>query len=372
MPRYTTEVAHTLGKEEALARLKALTEQARSYSDLKGTWSENTFEFSVSAQGIHLSGALQVEADVLKLDSKLPLIAMPFVTWIPRVLKKGLEQSQSVDGAQLKSAAESLTRSISPPAPPPPVVLFMHIPKAAGLTLGDYVYSQCRAEEAGDADVLNAGVAYLNYGFIKEPELAIPDHVRVLLSRSDLRAVIGHFWFGLHQEVERPSTYITMLRNPIDRVSSLYYYAKINETMTLDEFMDQPPFKEVDNDQTRRIAGVDPPIGECDRAMLEQAKEHLRRHFSVVGTTERFDESLLLLKRKLGWNKEIISYPRNVNTARPETRSLSPKTIEAIRKRNELDLELWEYASQLLDEAILAEGSGFRDELERYKSSLTA
>ena len=158
----------------------------------------------------------------------------------------------------------------------------------------------------------------------------------------------------------------------MDRVASLYYYATLQNSQSLEEFAAHPPFKEVDNDQTRRIAGVDPPLGGCTRSMLDQARENLRRHFAVVGTAERFDETLILLKRKLGWNKEIVSYPRNVNTARPTTRSLSQEAIDAVRKRNELDFELWEYASQLLDEAIIAEGSGFSDELDNYKASLPA
>ena len=46
MPRYRTEVAHSLGRDEAVARLKAVAERARGFSDLKGTWDDNRFEFS--------------------------------------------------------------------------------------------------------------------------------------------------------------------------------------------------------------------------------------------------------------------------------------------------------------------------------------
>jgi hypothetical protein len=149
---------------------------------------------------------------------------------------------------------------------------------------------------------------------------------------------------------------------------SLYYYAKLAETMSLAEFVRSPPFKEVDNDQTRRLAGVDPEIGGCTNETLRAAKENLRRHFAVVGTTERFDETLVLLKRKLGWQREIISYPRNVNASRMPTASLSPEVIAAIRQRNELDFELWQYATRLLDEAVATEGASFQTELESYQS----
>lgn len=359
MPRYRTEVAHTLGRAEALARLKALAERAGGAYNLKGTWSENTFDFSLKAQGVGLRGTLTVEPDVLKFDGRLPLLAMPFRNWIPRVLKKGLEQAgaHGVD--------------VAPPPiaePDAPAVLFLHIPKAGGMSLGEYVYNQCCADEPRDDGQLKAGVAYLDYGFIKEPGLAVPEHVRRLLQRSDLRAVIGHFWFGLHEHVARPHVYVTLLRDPFERVVSLYHYAKLHETMSLEEFLRAPPFKEVDNDQTRRLAGQDPPLGRLTRAALDTAKENLRRYFAVVGTVERFDETLALLRLKLGWTREVVSYPRNVNRDRPPLASFPREAIEAVRARNELDLELWQYASQLMDEAIETEGQRFGEELARYKA----
>lgn len=337
MPRYRTEVTHSLSQPEAIERMKALAEYGRQTSGLKGEWSDNIFEFSLTVQGLNLSGTVSVEPDVLKFDGRLPILAMPFKSWIDRALKKGLRQSATAAGVDDK------------PEPDAPVVLFLHIPKAGGSTLGEYVYNQCCAPNASDDDPLNAGVAYLDYGFIKDPELTVPEHVVSLLDRRDLRAVIGHFWFGLHEHIARPCRYITLLRDPLERVVSLYYFAKLQDTMSLEEFARKPPFREVDNDQTRRIAGVNPPVGECTQATLDLARENLRSHFDIVGTTERMEDTLARLNVKLGWNREVVSYPRNVNTERPKSSLLTPEAVAAIRARNELDYELWRHASQLLD-----------------------
>jgi len=344
MPRYRTEVTHSLGQPEALARMRAMAEYGRRTSGLQGEWSDNRFEFSLTVQGVSLSGTISVEADVLKFDGRLPIVAIPFKSWINRALKKGLQQAGP--GGPMVATAAEVSSSVTPDAP---VVLFLHIPKAGGSTLGEYVYNQCSAPNASDDDPLNAGVAYLDYGFIKDPELTVPEHVVNLLHCHDLRAVIGHFWFGLHEHIARPCRYITLLRDPLERVVSLYYFAKLQDTMTLEEFARNPPFREVDNDQTRRIAGVNPPVGECTRATLDLARENLRRHFDVVGTTERMDETLAQLNVKLGWNRDVVSYPRNVNTDRPKWSLLTPEAVEAICARNELDFELWRYASELLD-----------------------
>ncbi len=163
--------------------------------------------------------------------------------------------------------------------------------------------------------------------------------------------MIGHFWFGLHEHVSRPSVYVTALRNPVERVLSLYYYTRLQDSISLDQFVAEPPFREIDNDQTRRIAGVDPEIGECTPEMLATAKENLRR-FAVVGTIERLDDTLALLRRRFGWRSPFVSEPRNVNPDRPPLSTLPAATVAAIRARNELDWELWRYASELMDEEL--------------------
>jgi hypothetical protein len=369
MPRYRTEVAHDLGRAEAVARLKATAEWARGFSDLRGSWEGSSFTFSLSVQGIGMSGTVDVEEDALRLDSRLPLIAMPFAGWLPRVARTALQPRPAANAPAASSAgagedgrdpayAESSART----------VLFLHVPKAGGTTLGEYVYSQCRAPEDHDEGLLNAGVLFVPYGFFKEAGLQVPDYIRPMLGRGDLRAVVGHFWFGLHEHVGRPWTYVTLLRDPVERVVSLYHYLKLDERMSLEEFAASPPFREADNDQVRRIAGADPEVGGCTRAMLETAKDNLRRHFAVVGVTERFDETLVLLNRRLGWTKEIASYPRNVNPARRPTDSLPQATVDAIRARNALDAELHRFAGEWMDEAIAAEGPAFHDDLARYRA----
>ncbi|HEX3556464.1 MAG TPA: polyhydroxyalkanoic acid system family protein [Thermoanaerobaculia bacterium] len=343
MPGYKTTVAHELGKDEALARLRAAAARARTLADLKGDWKGDTFDFSVTLQGLRIVARVTVEDERLTFDGTLPLLAMPFRSWIPRMLRKGLAPAPEAEPQPAGTEAA------------PPAVLFLHIPKAGGQTLGEIVYAHTRDETAVDDGILKSGVAYLTYGFLKERPLAVPEHVLPLLRRDDLRAVIGHFWFGLHEHVARPAVYVTALRDPVERVLSLYYYTRLHDSITLDEFIAEPPFREVDNDQTRRIAGVDPEIGECTPTMLRMAKENLQR-FAVAGTIERLDEMLVLLKRRLGWQGPVVGYARNVNPERPAAASLPRATIAAIRRRNELDCELWHYASQLMDAAIGAGG----------------
>jgi hypothetical protein len=103
---------------------------------------------------------------------------------------------------------------------------------------------------------------------------------------------------------------------------------------------------------------TDPGYGECDQATLDLAKHNLREHFAVVGLTERFDETLLLLKRTFGWQR--IQYTRhNVTRGRPRRDSLDAETLAVLSEYNQLDIALYQYAQRLLADQICAQGPSF-------------
>lgn len=260
---------------------------------------------------------------------------------------------------------------------PGAVCLFLHIPKTAGTTLNGCLYEHY-AVPGASGDWFHDGIYYFPYGFHKAQRPQFTEHVRAALARDDLRAVVGHFWYGAHALVARPSFYITLLRDPVDRVASLYHHdaATENEAFhdeiaareaTLEEFVRDFSCREVDNDQTRRIAGREPGYGRCGPELLERAKRNLRDRFGFVGTTERFDESLIALKRLLRW-PYVFYLPVLVNRDRPAREELSPAARELIAERNAHDRQLYDFANRLLDERIVSEGSSFHDELAQFRA----
>ncbi|MDQ4142578.1 MAG: hypothetical protein M3198_02360, partial [Actinomycetota bacterium] len=171
----------------------------------------------------------------------------------------------------------------------------------------------------------------------------------------------------------------TLLRHPVDRVSSLYHHVLkhpdysdfhryvVSNEISLEEFVSGLSCKEADNGQVRRISGRDPEVGRCSTKMLEEAKANLRNCFALVGITERFNETLVLLSRALGW--QLAPYvPQQVNPQRPSRDSLPPKVDDVIMRRNDLDLDLYRYGSSLLDAAIGAQDSRFEREVEEFDS----
>jgi hypothetical protein len=122
---------------------------------------------------------------------------------------------------------------------------------------------------------------------------------------------------------------------------------------------------ETDNSQTRAIAGdISTPFGGCSDEMLATAKAHLEERFTVVGLTERFDESLLLMGRAFGWSR-LYYVAANVAPS-AEKVPPSPEAIELIRAANRLDVDLYAWATERLERAI-ADDPAFGAELERFR-----
>jgi hypothetical protein len=259
---------------------------------------------------------------------------------------------------------------------PAPVVLFLHLPKTAGQTLNRIVYQKLGSSdlETDHSCLLHRGVYHYPgphppYGFFKEPDLGLAPQAAAVLERRP-RAVVGHFAYGLHRLVHGPSTYVTVLRNPIDRLSSLYHHLK--PEMSLEEFVTDyrvsgftPDQTRLigDNDQTRRISGLEPPFRECDGETLATAKSNLASHFAAVGVTDRFDESVVAMMIALGCGEVTHYWPVNLSSARSKVPAIAPDVASRILELNSLDAELYRFANELLSKQVRQFGDLFQSRL---------
>lgn len=245
-------------------------------------------------------------------------------------------------------------------------LIFLHIPKAAGTTLHriiDRLYKQTTVFTIDGARVQESICQ-----FKKLPEA----------QREEIRVLKGHMHFGLHEYLPRPSTYITILRNPVDRVISNYYYVLRtpahrlyhevkSKRMTLKDYVRSRMNPELDNGQTRLLSGVEGrAFGECSTEMLEIAKKNLQQFFSVAGLSERFDETLILLKRTFRWRTPFY-IKANVTRNRHLTEDFSKDTLNLIEKYNELDIDLYRYTKKMFKELISQQTPGYERELKAFE-----
>ncbi len=124
----------------------------------------------------------------------------------------------------------------------------------------------------------------------------------------------------------------------------------------------------VNNAQTRFIAGVgeDVGFGNCSPDTLEQAKKNLREHFSVVGLLERYDVSVVLMKRIFGWRMPLYRI-RNVTERRPPITEVPRQIVDIIEQNNRLDLELYHHCAAVLREMVEMQGEDFENDVGIHK-----
>jgi hypothetical protein len=186
--------------------------------------------------------------------------------------------------------------------------------------------------------------------------------------KQEIRCVKGHAPFGLHRWLPQPAAYLTLIRNPLERIVSEYCYVRrttqhpfheelVARDLSLLDYVRIDIEWAKDNLQTRWIAGlVDmhnalPPYDPLPSDALSVARRNLETHFVVVGLTDRFDEALLLMQKILGWGN-IFYRRKNVSPDRPSVEEIGTATRRLVETHNQLDLELWEFASARFEEML--------------------
>ena len=223
-------------------------------------------------------------------------------------------------------------------------VIFIHIPKTAGTTLNRIIEWQYNPLAIFTVDPYRIRATLERFKTFSEQR------------RRRYRVVRGHLRYGIHEFLPQGATYITLLREPVARLLSSYYFIfrrplhplhrKFKrERLGVEDLIQLTPHRQ--NLQCRYIAGIGDE-GICDEGALDVAKENLTRSFQVVGLCERFHESLFLMMKSFGW--QVAFYENwKVGKNRP---AIEPSVVDMIREHNRFDLELYDFAKNLFEENL--------------------
>ncbi len=257
-------------------------------------------------------------------------------------------------------------------------LIFIHIPKTGGRCLDNVLAEQYTGKGS-----------YMVYEqeFYQPPESLIRS-----LQRDKPKLIYGHMPYGTHLFLDYDTTYVTMMRNPMDRIRS-HYGGHLDQNPTIcphcnkdfiggvglfKEFAALEPMK---NTMTKYIWGG--AVIRNDQDPMPIVKERLEKQFSVVGLTEYFDESIHLMKKELGWKKPITPYRTNeivpgyrvvgrsfqefVTKKRIQDYEILPETWDYVRKHNKYDFELFEWAKGRLETTLRDQSQEFKNDLEEFR-----
>lgn len=233
-----------------------------------------------------------------------------------------------------------------------PMLLFLHVQKCGGTTLRTLIDRNYERTVNLNEWKYRAGWDVMKNFHAMSPE---QQKKRRKLLQS-YQALYGHFPFGIHTLLQCPYTYITVLREPVDRFISLYEYwrgSSYDERMgdTLAEFSSTNVFGWLlkDNHMVRVFCdGLTIPYGGVTEAHLDSAMENLTQ-CDFVGIMEEFDTTVACLRQFLGWEHSTYTQ-ENVNRKRKNrnaSASIDPATLAKIEDRVWLDRKLYAYACEL-------------------------
>ncbi|RCW50874.1 sulfotransferase family 2 domain-containing protein [Paenibacillus prosopidis] len=252
---------------------------------------------------------------------------------------------------------------------PNELVVFVHIMKTGGTTLRvNFLVQQYESDVVG----LNS-----------------PEEIIEKAMNESTKYISGHFGFGLYKagsinkmfiksDFPRPLHYITLLREPVDRIISLYYDIQRRfpdhpavRNKDLKEFVETKNAFYEPNLQTLFITG-----GILD---FKLATERITNDFKVVGITELFNESVFLMKKELGWDKitslhqiseRSMTYfhttKLNNNPKRQKRDQISRDLIEFIERSNSLDIQLYQFAKEYLIQRINSLDLKTKEEMDSF------
>lgn len=245
----------------------------------------------------------------------------------------------------------------------PHPLFFLHIPKTAGTTLNNILDDNLSRENILDL-----------YKEEQQQKLNEMTYDQI----SEYALVRGHVFigdFGKLLDGPVPFRVFTFLRNPVDRVISEYFFLKTwpkshlygymnKQNVSLTEYVTSttPQLRQRGrNGMVNSLSGIG---GATIEERLELAWYHMKERFVFFGILERFNESLLMLKRTIGLERTF--YEKQNVRDKSSNRTATPGELEIIREHNQADIQLYDRALNEFDNRLDAMGPSMKMELRMF------
>ena len=249
--------------------------------------------------------------------------------------------------------------------------VFIHIPKTAGTTLGTILRR-------------GFGPGYIPlYDSAKHDFFSNEECRAAATFFTEAKCIASHdFAAPLAQPEGVDVTYepLTVLRHPADRVLSLYHYQRRASEHDSRHPFARLPFdeylkKSIERDM-ERSDGKFSHVANTQAYMLgrgqaiDETMKQMEEDFFFVGLTERFDESLLVLRKKFaerGYDIGFHYLPQKTGRRLSAKLCLPPASYDDLMQLNHLDLQIWEHARKQLDHCIQEYGPAFAEDLAVFR-----
>lgn len=191
------------------------------------------------------------------------------------------------------------------------------------------------------------------------PSLTAMQFAEALVYWSDVRAISGHFYPKWGDRLPKDRCNLTVLRDPVDRLLSEFYFAKRNyggrmrnfdvKMLELDDYLETiaSPYAEVVSLQTRMLSPLGGRPSDVPDALSvnDQVVAAMRamEDFQLIGVQEELEDFACMLVARFGWEVKPLGLV-NVTAVRTKKSELSPSQHHRLQRLLEPELEVYQHA----------------------------
>lgn len=221
------------------------------------------------------------------------------------------------------------------------MILFDHLPKTGGTTVTEALANLC-------------GVPYAMDGTHR-------NHSAEIRRKNRKPFLSGHFWFTIGDRLDPQTYYTTVLRDPIDRFLSQYYFSRNDsesqgdtaaiaaKRLDLDEYVsssERTLVNSYSNVQARHFAALtlSLDISQVTDKILYQAALDALQQYDLVGVYEDLHGFIDVFCADWGFVPPESLPFRNITSQRLRSDEISSSTLAKLKAANEVDRELYAWA----------------------------
>ena len=216
----------------------------------------------------------------------------------------------------------------------PRKILFDHLPKCGGSSLNAYLGAHYPIRKT----------FWIN---VRSPAASVDEFKRFPESRRYGYDLINGHLAGLLIDFAHPECLkVTMLRDPVDRIISHYYYVKRSPThylyskvhesdMSLKDYVTSGLSRELGNWYTTHFSG----LGIED--VEQYPEDSIKRAVDIIGFLDGYSSFTQELRDRARLRYEYQDRKLNVTSRRVSINDVPQSTIDAIEQMNQLDIVLY-------------------------------
>ena len=237
----------------------------------------------------------------------------------------------------------------------PAKILFDHLPKCGGSSLNTYLAAHYPMRKTFSINGLN-------------PNASVEQFKRLPQARRHGYDLInGHLANALLNCVHPDCLKITMLREPVDRIISHYYYVRrtpthyLHETVTasgmgLADYAVSGLSEELRNWYTAHFSGLTAVEAEqAPEAAVNTALDGVLNHFDLVGFVDAFSSFTDALLVRANLRHAYRGRKVNLTPGRAGIEEVPETALRAIRQVNQLDIVLYNKIKAAVDPCLTPE-----------------